>query len=270
MLCFRMDLRGNGMTPQERRTQILEELKSMGKVDVNALSERFRCSKVTIRTDIRSLEKDGLLTRTHGGAVSQEEEDKSIYTYKSIYRNTANKEEIARCAFQFVEDRDTIYLDDSSTSFYLAVELKKHPEKRLAIVTNSLLVGNELAECNHLEIYIVSGHVSGNPAASHGEETERQILSYHLDKAFIGVHSINLEVGLTSIATPQMQVKRAVLKAARDVYVLADSSKFGGGYVTVVCPVTAVHKIITDADIRPEYVRGAQKLHVPLVIAPRS
>ena len=67
------------MTPQERRTQILEELKSMGKVDVNALSERFRCSKVTIRTDIRSLEKDGLLTRTHGGAVSQEEEDKSIY-----------------------------------------------------------------------------------------------------------------------------------------------------------------------------------------------
>ena len=90
---------------------------------------------------------------------------------------------------------------------------------------------------------------------------------FHVDKGFIGVHSINFDVGLTSIETPQMQVKRAILKAASQVYVLADSSKFGGGYVSVICPVKQVYKIITDAQIGKEYVRKAEREQIPLVVA---
>ena len=90
---------------------------------------------------------------------------------------------------------------------------------------------------------------------------------FRVDKAFIGVHSINFEVGITSIATPQMQVKRAILNMSNNVYVLADSSKFGSGYLSVICPMKDVYKIITDDGVSDGNIKKAQEESVSLVIA---
>lgn len=253
---------------QERRNAILKKLAEKGKVKVADLSKELECSEVTIRNDIKSMDKEGLLKRTHGGAVALEMKSEQKYNAESIYRNVERKEAIAACAYEFIEDRDTIIIDDASSSFYLALYIKKHPEKHLAVVTNSLLVGNELADVRHVELYMIGGHVGGRLAATMGEAALQNMEQFRVDKGFIGVHSINFDVGLTSIATPQMQIKRAILKAASKVYVLADSSKFGGGYVSVICPVNQVHKIITDSKIDKEYVWKAEKAQIPLVIAP--
>ena len=137
----------------------------------------------------------------------------------------------------------------------------------MAVVTNSLLVGNELSGAKHVELYMVGGHVGGHLAATMGDAALENMQNFHVDKAFIGVHGINFEAGLTSIATPQMQVKHAILNAAKEVYVLADSSKFGGGYLSVICPLTDVHLIITDDEVAKENVKIAKELNVPLVIA---
>ena len=252
---------------EERRRAILREVEEKGKVRVADLSRRFGCSEVTIRNDIRNMDAEGLLVRTHGGAVKLEKEMERKYSAESIYRNTERKKKIAACAYEFIEDRDTIIIDDASSSFYLAVHIRKHPEKRLAVVTNSLLVGNELAGVSHVELYMVGGHVGGHLAATMGDDALSNIELFHVDKGFIGIHSINFDVGLTSIATPQMQVKKAILKSAGETYVLADSSKFGGGYVSVICPMRDVYKIITDDEVSREYIRKAQQLEVPLVIA---
>ena len=136
-----------------------------------------------------------------------------------------------------------------------------------AIVTNSLLVGNELAAVRHVELYMIGGHVGGHLAATMGDAAIENMEKFHVDKGFIGVHSINFDVGLTSIATPQMQVKRAIFEASQQVFVLGDSSKFGGGYVSVICPVKDVYKIITDSQISKEYIRKAEHEQIPLVIA---
>lgn len=136
-----------------------------------------------------------------------------------------------------------------------------------AVVTNSLLVGNELAAVRHVELYMIGGHVGGHLAATMGDAAIENMEKFHVDKGFIGVHSINFDVGLTSIATPQMQVKRAIFEASKQVFVLADSSKFGGGYVSVICPVKDVYKIITDSQISKEYIRKAEHEQIPLVIA---
>ena len=117
---------------------------------------------------------------------------------------------------------------------------------------------------------MVGGHVGGHLAATMGDAALQNMEQFHVDKGFIGIHSINFDVGLTSIATPQMQVKRAILKAAQQVFVLADSSKFGGGYVSVICPVNQVYKIITDSEIDKEYIRKAQHEQIPLVIASKQ
>ena len=84
-----------------------------------------------------------------------------------------------------------------------------------AIVTNSLLVGNELAAVRHVELYMIGGHVGGHLAATMGDAAIENMEKFHVDKGFIGVHSINFDVGLTSIATPQMQVKRAIFEASQ-------------------------------------------------------
>ncbi|KMZ53978.1 DeoR/GlpR family DNA-binding transcription regulator [Dorea sp. D27] len=252
---------------EERRRTILRELDERGRVRVADLSRELGCSEVTIRNDIKNMDMEGLLQRVHGGAIKREESPVRKYSAESIYRHTDRKKKIAACAYEYIEDRDTIIIDDASSSFYLAVHIKNHPEKRVAVVTNSLLVGNELAGSKHVELYMVGGHVGGHLAATMGDAALENMQSFHVDKAFIGVHGINFEVGLTSIATPQMQVKHAILKAAKEVYVLADSSKFGGGYLSVICPITDVHLIITDDEVAKENVKIAKELNVPLVIA---
>ena len=170
---------------EERRNEILKELDRKGRVKVTDLSKEFGCSEVTIRNDIKAMDIEGLLKRTHGGAVKAETETERKYSAETIYRNVTQK-------------------------------------KRIAVVTNSLIAGNELAGVGHVEL---------------------------------------------SIATPQMEVKKAIMKAAEKVYVLADSSKFGGGYLSVICPTNEVDKIITDDGVSKEDIQKAKELDVPLVIA---
>ena len=252
---------------EERRRFIMRELEQRGKVKVADLSRSLGCSEVTIRNDIKAMDEEGLLQRIHGGALKLEDKPVRKYTAESIYRYTDRKKAIAARAYEYINDRDTIIIDDASSSFYLGQHIKNHPEKHVAVVTNSLLVGNELAGLSHVELYMIGGYVGGNLAATMGEAALQNMEQFHVDKGFIGVHGINFEAGLTSIATPQMQVKRAILKAAKEVYVLADSSKFGGGYLSVICPIDQVHKIITDSQVSKENVGIAKDLKVPLVIA---
>ena len=170
---------------EERRNEILKELDRKGRVKVTDLSKEFGCSEVTIRNDIKAMDIEGLLKRTHGGAVKVETETERKYSAETIYRNVTQK-------------------------------------KRIAVVTNSLIAGDELAGVGHVEL---------------------------------------------SIATPQMEVKKAIMKAAEKVYVLADSGKFGGGYLSVICPTKEVDKIITDDGVSKEDIQKAKELDVPLVIA---
>ena len=170
---------------EERRNEILKELDRKGRVKVTDLSKEFGCSEVTIRNDIKAMDIEGLLKRTHGGAVKVETETERKYSAETIYRNVTQK-------------------------------------KRIAVVTNSLIAGNELAGVGHVEL---------------------------------------------SIATPQKEVKKAIMKAAEKVYVLADSSKFGGGYLSVICPTNEVDKIITDDGVSKEDIQKAKELDIPLVIA---
>ena len=215
---------------EERRNEILKELDRKGRVKVTDLSKEFGCSEVTIRNDIKAMDIEGLLKRTHGGAVKVETERERKYSAETIYRNVTQK-------------------------------------KQIAVVTNSLIAGNELAGVGHVELFMIGGYVTGHLAATMGDVAIQNMSKFHVDKAFIGVHSINFNVGLTSIATPQMEVKKAIMKAAEKVYVLADSSKFGGGYLSVICPTNEVDKIITDDGVSKEDIQKAKELDVPLVIA---
>lgn len=252
----------------ERREMILKILDENGKAKVSDLAKRFQCSEVTICTDIRALEKEGLVDRIRGGVQKKtQNQQKFGYDAISLDTNVAAKQKIAACAYKVIDNQDTIILDDSSTSFYLALQIRKHPQKRMAVVTNSLLAASELSGLAHVELYLVGGNVKGSMPATIGKKVTDNIMSFHADKAFVGVHGISFEKGLTCIVDSQMQIKKAIIETTKYVYVLADSSKFGCGYFWVVCPITDIYEIITDNGVTQENIDKAEKNKVPLVIA---
>lgn len=255
---------------QERTNFILEEIEKRGFVKVSELSELLECSEVTIRNDIKSLEQKGLLQRIHGGAVRSGLQFKEKHTEESLYKNVDRKDVIAKRAYEFIEDNDTIIIDDSSTSLYLTNYIKEDPAKHLVVVTNSLLVATELYECKHVNLFMVGGQIGGALPAAMGEMTVNNLSEFYIDKAFIGVKGVNFKVGITSIAFPQMQVKRAIIKVSKNVYVLADSSKFGGAYLSVICPFDKITSLITDSTISDEYIKIAAEKNISLIIAEQS
>ena len=85
-----------------------------------------------------------------------------------------------------------------------------------------------------------------------------------MDKDFIGVHSVSFDAGITAITDAQMQMKQAILKTTQKVIVLADSNKFGAGYLEVICPISDVYRVITDSGLKQEYVDRAREENLPL------
>ena len=248
----------------ERQQKILEILESQENVSIASLSELFGCSKVTIRNDIRSLESQGLLERTRGGAKKTVQPGIAETVFPSLNRNSEAKQRIAARAYEYVTENSTILLDDSSACYYLAQHISRHPEKAVAVLTNSLPSASVLAGKPHVQLYLIGGHVGGHLPATMGEQTVETIRNVVVDMAFISVHSINFNVGLTSIGTPQMQIKRAILDTTDRVFVLADSAKFGAGYLEVICPLSEVYCILTDSGLKQEYIDRASEAQIPL------
>ena len=100
--------------------------------------------------------------------------------------------------------------------------------------------------------------------------TLNSIKMFYVDKAFIGVHGVSFEAGLTAVTDARMQMKQAILRTTSNVIVLADSSRFGGGYFSVICPLSGISCIVTDSGVSEENIRKAAMHGVPLIIAGHS
>ncbi len=249
---------------QKRQELIIRELEEKGSVRVAELSKLLKVSEVTIRNDIQRLEEKGLLIRTHGGATKLGAQVMLGYNAGNVFKYAEQKHRIAERAYEYIEDRDTIIMDDASISYYLAKCIRDNMSKHVVVITNSLVAAGVLADVNHVDLFFLGGQVGGKLAATMGDVTIRNLEECHADKAFISAHGINFDVGITSIDSPQMQVKKAILNAAKDIYLLADSHKFGGGYVLAVCPLSRITCLITDNEIDSGYIERAKQDNVKL------
>jgi len=254
------------MNQSERLEIIIAEIYQNGSVKVSDLSKRLNCSEVTIRNDIRLLDRQGVLKKTYGGAVRKENELTVDFIPGEFYLNSEKKSRIAKKAYDYIEDGDSIIIDDSTTASYLGRYIKTHTEKKITVVTNSLLVAADLSSAKHVDLYMVGGLIKGNPPSALDNITANGMKQFHADKAFIGVNGINLNVGLTSVGTPQMEIKREIVKVANETYVLADSSKFDNRSLFVVCRIDEITRIITDSDISKSTLNLARSKNIRIDI----
>lgn len=232
------------MQQAERLGVILEELSVDGSVAVAELSDRLGVSAATVRRDLELLEEQRLLTRTHGGAVAQMVSYELPLRYRSA-RRQEQKRRIGQQAASRVHDGAVIGLTGGTTTTEVARAIAHRP---LTVVTNALNIASELAIRPNIKLVVTGGVARPESYELVGPIADRTVAELHLDTVFIGADGITAGAGLTTHHEIEAHTDRAVMDSASRVVVVADGSKLGRVAFVQICPITAVHELVTDRD----------------------
>lgn len=254
------------MFAEERRQLILQHLRRSGKVTVEELSLRFGVSAPTVRADLSLLEKQGLLRRTHGGALPVESTlYEPPYTVREM-KNLPQKRAIARVAAALVQDEETVLLDAGTTTFEVALQLKQ--KRGLKVVTNSLVIALELMERKEMEVVLLGGSVHPARRAMLGELVLHALDVIYVDHAFVSFNGVDVRAGYTSVDFEAAGVKRKMMEHARQVVVVSDHSKLRQVAFAQVAPIHAAHVLIVDDGAPPDLLQAFEEQGVRVLVAP--
>lgn len=231
------------MNFQERKKKILAALDDAESLTVFELAEILEASPATIRRDLGDIAEEGLLMRTHGGAMKMENPVLTGFSEKSGV-NSPTKEQIAEKAASYVQDGDIIFLDCGSTVFQMCRFLKK---KSIRVITNSLPILAELIDVPSIQINLIGGELNKARKAVHGDKAVQHINGYHAHKAFIGVDGLSAENGLTAHSEHESTITTAFIRNAGQVMLLCDASKIGRDSYVKFAELSAIHTLITDS-----------------------
>ena len=249
---------------EERLNFIIKEVNLNGEVNVTKLSHHFKCSEATIRNDITKLDRKNLVKKVYGGAIKIKEDFKINLQIGETFHNKEKKIRIAEKAYSYIDNMDSIFIDDSTTTYYLAKYISQNTSKAISVVTNSIAAAATLANLPHVELFMLGGHIIGTPPATLDNISKNDLDQFYINKAFVGSNGVDFEYGFTSIGLPQKAIKQKIISIARHTYILTDSSKFGKRSLFPVCSVTKIHKIITDNEINKKYIEIAKKENIAM------
>ena len=246
------------MLAAERRRLIAESIRSKGVVSVAEMADVLGTTEITLRRDLRSMAREGLLVRTHGGAVLP-----AALGHEPSYREKAQKaaeekDAIARLAAGMVRPGDSIVLGPGTTTLALARLLVHSPE--LTVVTNSLLVAQALMEASRVEVILTGGTLRRSIHALVGPATEESVRALRASQAFISGNGFTAARGLSTPSPVVAATDRALAGAAQHVVVLADHTKIGQETMCQTVPAARVQTLITDSHSDAselEAIRGA-------------
>lgn len=231
------------MYPVERRKEILEILEKRNSVSVEELSDVLFTAKATIRRDLDKMARDGVITRTHGGAVKLQSGN---IDYPLSFRESENgkiKDAISVLAAEFVSDGQSLFLDGSSTVIRLIEKLAF--KKRLKIITNGVKTAYELSQAG-LDTICTGGSLSVNSASLTGAQTVKCVEKYNVDVFFFSCRAISMECGVTESSEEVAAVKQAMANKSKKNILLVDSAKFDR---TAFCTLDVLNRldyVITD------------------------
>jgi DeoR family fructose operon transcriptional repressor len=236
------------MNFQLRKHKILEILIAKDSADVVDLAMEIGTSEITIRRDLNALASQGLLTRTHGGAIRNDFDKPKIAFLDKNDLNADAKEDIAQKASDLVKDGEVIFMDCGSTVFKMCKYLKN---RKIKVVTNSVPVLLELLN-SEVQINFAGGEIDVERQAAHGFIASEHIARYKADKAFVGVDGISLANGLSSNSEKEAEMTLAMAANAKETYFLCDSSKFEMDKYLVFAEISSVKNIVTDQKVSVE------------------
>jgi DeoR/GlpR family transcriptional regulator of sugar metabolism len=256
------------MLAHQRQVHILTELRRAGAVRVSDLTDLLGVSDMTIRRDLEHLVNSGIARKVHGGAVlAGQVAHEPGFAAKSQLEQTA-KHAIAAHAAKLIQPGAAIALSAGTTTWAMARLVVSIPG--LTVVTNSTTVADAIATldpANQISL-ILTGGVRTPSAALVGPVADRTIATMHVDQLFLGVHGIDERIGYTTPNLAEAATDRALIACAREVIVLADSSKWGVVGLADIAPLGAAHTVITDDKLPHDAARVLRERVASVVLVP--
>jgi DeoR family fructose operon transcriptional repressor len=253
-------------TSDIRRERLRDLVQSQGFASLGELAETLEVSESTIRRDLEQLERSGMARRTHGGAFWTGESDTMPIFQTRRDDAWPAKAAIAAAAAALIEDHDTILLDGGSTTYEIARHLGNRP---LQVVTNSLPVAHLLSSSESIDLVMIGGCVRGRTAVTIGPMSESMLHSINVGKAFLSVAGIT-DRGYFNSNMMLVESEKAMLAAADQAIVVADSSKFGKVSLSRLCGLHEVHAVVTDTSIDSKWKEHLELAGIELVLASAS
>lgn len=252
---------------EERRRKILEVLEQDERVTVQDLVKRFGLSAVTIRGDLDTLTEAGALVRSHGGALKPlgGPADISINVKEILHHD--EKVRIGAAAAQLIQNDETIILDSGTTTLEVARQIAARKLTSLTVITNGLNIALELARLPQIRLIVIGGilrHVSYSVVGPHAEQ---MLQGLNADRLFLGVDGVDMTIGLMTPDVLEAQLNARYISVAREVNVVADSTKFRRRSLSLIAKIESVHRIITDDKIEPDTAATVRAKGIELLIA---
>jgi DeoR/GlpR family transcriptional regulator of sugar metabolism len=253
------------MLAVERRRRIAESIRARGVISVTEMAEELGTSEFTLRRDLRVMADEGLLVRTHGGAVVP-----GGLAHEPSYSEKANqaaaeKAAIARLAAGMIRPGDSVVLGPGTTTLALARLLVDCPE--LTVVTNSLLVAEALMPATRVEVILTGGTLRRAIHALVGPATEESLRMLRASQAFISGNGLTAERGLSTPSPLVAAADRALAAAAQQIVVLADHTKVGHETMCLTVPLDRFSTLITDAGADPHQLDAIRESGVSVLVA---
>ncbi len=255
----------SGLLAEPRRRKILEWLQEEGSARVRDLSAAFEVSEATIRQDLERLEADGYITREHGGAFLKTLPRQVETLSLQHLENMDKKRKIGVRAASLVGDGETIILDAGSTTTEIAHGLLQRRE--LTVITNALNIALILGAVPGFAVHMPGGQFKAPTLSLSGDKSVEYFRDILSGKLFLATAGVSLEAGLTYPSFADLQLKQAMIKAAQQVYLVADSTKINRTSFTRLGTLDVIHSFITDDGIREEDAREFERRGIELIIA---
>ncbi|OOE85001.1 XRE family transcriptional regulator [Salinivibrio siamensis] len=246
---------------QQRRHTIVSLLTEQGQVSVDALSQRFETSEVTIRKDLAELEKNGLLLRRYGGAVPVPQEMVSEQAVKV----SKKKQSIADAAAARIRDHNRIVVDSGTTTAALIPLLNK--KRGLVVMTNSLQVANAIRELEHEPTLLMTGGTWDTHSESfQGQVAEQTLRAYDFDQLFVGADGIDVARGTTTF-NEMTGLTRVMAEVAREVVVMIESEKIGRRIPNLELAWSSIDTLITDSSLDDDLKHAIEQTGTDVICA---
>jgi DeoR family transcriptional regulator, aga operon transcriptional repressor len=248
----------------ERRQHILSLVHSHGRVLVGELSRNLGISQITIRKDLEHLQSKGLVQRTHGGALRMQSSALFDPTLQEKQKQHSHeKQRIAAAAAKMVNEGQCVLLDSGTTTTAIGHELRRFSQ--LTVITNAMNIAAALTSTN-FEVILIGGILRRNSFSLVGPLAEDVLKEMHADILFLGVDGFDAEVGLTTPNFLESRVNRAMVKAARRVVAVCDSTKFGRRSLSRIVPPDSIHCVITDRGIDRDTESALRAQNIEVIV----
>jgi len=252
------------MLAVDRRLKILETVAEEQTIQVVELAARFRVSEMTIRRDIKRLERDGFLRRTYGGATAHLTRSLDLAFNARALQSAREKRLIGMAAAGLVTEAASVFIGIGTTCEQFGRYVRARPD--LTVVTGSLPIASQLGT-RSMHTVVLGGRVRRDELSCVGPAARATLNRYRFDVAVIGAAGLSAEAGVTDMVDEEADIHSQAIELARRVIVLADASKLGQVALATVAQAAAIDVLVTDPGADPEQLARLRALGIEIVLA---